>query len=367
MQTTTAATTRTGTMPGVVLPGERRLEIRDFPIPEPGPGQVLVRTQASTICGSDLRAIYRPATQGTGPEAYRGVIAGHEPAGVIEAVGPGVQRFEAGDRVAIYHIAGCGLCHECRGGWMISCSSPLRAAYGWQRDGGHAPYLIAEERTLVALPDVLSYLDGALVACGLGTAWAACLRAGISGADRVLVTGLGPVGIGAAMLAQALGAQVTGFDVSAERMALAQSLGIRVAPPETDPAAALRQASDGVGFEVALECSGSPDARRLCLEVARPWGRVVFVGEGGSVSFDVSPLVIHPQLTVSGSWVCSIGQMEQLVELLVRWDLKPDRMVTHRFEISDAAEAYQLADAGAAGKIALVFDAWHAGRKGDPT
>ena len=361
MQTTTRPSA-TGTMPGVVLPGQRRLEIREFPIPRPGPGQVLVRTQASTICGSDLRAIYRPAEQGTGPEAYRGVIAGHEPAGVIEEVGAGVTRFAVGDRVALYHIAGCGLCHDCRGGWMISCSSPSRAAYGWQRDGGHAPYLLAEERTLVALPDELSFVDGALVACGLGTAWAACRRADISGADRVLVTGLGPVGIGAAMLAQALGASVVGYDPSAERADLARSLGIEVAPLDRDPATALAEASGGMGFEVALECSGSPDARRLALEVARHWGRVVFVGEGGSITFDVSPLVIHPQLTVHGSWVCSIGQMEELVELLVRWDLRPDRMVTHRFQVGDAEEAYRLADSGAAGKIAIVFDAWHAAR-----
>ena len=349
-------------MPGVVLPGERRLEIRDFPIPRPGAGQVLVRMQASTICGSDLRAIYRPAEQGSGPEAYRGVIAGHEPAGVVEQVGPGVARFSVGDRVALYHIAGCGLCRDCRRGWMISCTSPARAAYGWQRDGGHAPYLLAEERTLVALPDQLSFLDGALVACGLGTAWAACRRAEISGADRVLVTGLGPVGIGAAMLAQALGARVVGLDPSAERTDLARGLGIDVAPVDRDPAAALGDASGGIGFEVALECSGSPDARRLALEVARPWGRVVFVGEGGSLTFDVSPLVIHPQLTIHGSWVCSIGQMEELVELLVRWDLKPDRMVTHRFQVTEADEAYRLADSGAAGKIALVFDEWHAAR-----
>ncbi len=355
-------TTATRTMPGVVLPGERRLEIREFPIPEPGSGQVLVRMKASTICGSDLRAIYRPALQGTGPEAYRGVIAGHEPAGVIEGVGPGVNRFAVGDRVALYHIAGCGLCNDCRTGWMISCTSPLRAAYGWQRDGGHAPFLLAEERTLVALPDELSFLDGALVACGLGTAWAACLRAGISGADRVLVAGLGPVGIGAAMLAQALGGRVTGYDVSPERMELARGLGIDVVDGGDDPGAALRAHTDGVGFEVALECSGNPDARVLCLQSARRWGRVVFVGEGGAVSFDVSPLVIHPQLTVSGSWVCSIGQMEQLVELVVRWGLKPDRMVTHRFEVTDADEAYRLADSGAAGKIAIVFERWHAAR-----
>jgi threonine dehydrogenase-like Zn-dependent dehydrogenase len=345
------------TMPGVFLPGDRRVEIRDVAVPEVGHGQVLVRMRASSICGSDLRAIYRPTEQGTGPEAYRGVIAGHEPAGVVESVGPGVSRFGTGDRVAVYHIAGCGLCHDCRTGWMISCTSPARAAYGWQRDGGHAPYLLAEERTLVALPDELSYLDGSIVACGLGTAYAGCRRLGISGADRVLVTGLGPVGIGAAMVASALGAEVVGVEAAAARRAVARRLGIEVLEAEPDDLeSAVRERTAGHGFEVAIDCSGNAAARALCLASARPWGRVAFIGEGGSVSFDVSPLLIHPQLTVVGSWVCSIGQMEDLVGLLVRWRLRPEEMVTDRFDIDDATEAYRTADAADGGKVAFTWD-----------
>jgi 2-desacetyl-2-hydroxyethyl bacteriochlorophyllide A dehydrogenase len=352
----TELTVAAATMPGVYLPGERRLEIREVPVPEPGQGQVLVRMKASSICGSDLRAIYRPREQGTGPEAYRGVIAGHEPAGQVEEVGPGVTTVRPGDRVLVYHIAGCGLCHDCRSGWMISCRSERRAAYGWQRDGGHATFLLAEERTLVALPNELSYLAGSLVACGLGTAYAACRRLQISGADRVLVTGLGPVGIGAAMLAQRLGAEVVGVEASPARRTLADELGIETVAASDDIASALAEWSKGHGFEVALDCSGNEAARRLCLAAAREWGRVGFVGEGGSVAFDVSPLVIHPQLTIVGSWVCSIGQMEELVELLVRWKLKPDRMVTDRFALTDAADAYALADRGESGKVSFVWD-----------
>lgn len=344
-------------MPGVYLPGSRRLEIRDVPVPEPGPGQVLVRMQASSICGSDLRAIYRPEVQGTGPEAYRGVIAGHEPAGRIEAVGPAVERFGTGDRVAVYHIAGCGLCHDCRRGWMISCTSPTRAAYGWQRDGGHAPFLLAEERTLVRLPDELSFLDGAMVACGLGTAWAAAQRVGISGADRVLITGLGPVGLGAAMIARGLGASnVVGVEALEPRRRLALDLGVDAALAPSD--SLLDDLGDlaGLGFDVAIDCSGADVARRTCLAAAREWGRVAFVGEGGTITAEVSPLIIHKQLTVHGSWVCSIGQMEELVELLVRWAVHPDRMVTDRFRLDEAAAAYQLADTGEAGKVSIVWD-----------
>src|SRR5260370_7667290 len=159
------------TMTGVVLPGNRQLELREFPVPEQGYGQVLIGMKASSLCGSDLRAIYRPAQQGTGPEAYQGVIAGHEPCGIIEQVGPGVAHFNVGDRVIVYHIAGCGACRDCRAGWMISCSQPERAAYGWQRPGGHAEFLLADQHTLVHLPDELTYLDGAMLSSALGPAY----------------------------------------------------------------------------------------------------------------------------------------------------------------------------------------------------
>lgn len=347
------------TMKGVVLPGNRQLEFREFPVPEPGVGQVLVRMKASSLCGSDLRAIYRPTDQGSGPEAYRGVIAGHEPCGIIERTGPGVTHFRAGDRVVLYHIAGCGLCPECQGGWQISCTSDRRAAYGWQRDGGHAEFLLAEERTLVALPNELSYLDGAMVACGLGTAYAACLRAAVSGRDRVLITGLGPVGLAAAMLCKAMGARVVGTDIEPARRALAERLqatDLAVTSDDDRLRERLLEATDGHGFEVGIDCSGNADARHLCLEMAREWGRVVYVGEGGTVSFAPSPLLIHKQLTLHGSWVCSMPQMVDLVEHLVRWDLHPDRMVTDRFSLDQAREAYELFDSGKTGKVAIVWE-----------
>ncbi len=346
------------TMTGVILPGSRRVELREYPIPEPGYDQVLVRMKASSLCGSDLRAIYRPGNQGTGPEAYRGVIGGHEPCGIIERVGPGVRHFKEGDRVIIYHIAGCGLCHDCRGGWMISCSSPERAAYGWQRDGGHADFLLAEERTLVVLPDELTYLDGAMVACGMGTAYAACCRANVSGRDIVLITGLGPVGIGVGLLCRAMGAQVVGVEAVPERLELAQKLGITevMSPREKNALDMLRERTGGRGFEVAIDCSGNADARHMCLDLAREWGRVVFVGEGGMVSFEPSPLLIHKQLTLYGSWVCSLPQMENLIEQLVRWDLHPEVMVTHRFALNQAKQAYELFDSGKTGKVAMVWE-----------
>ena len=346
------------TMQGVVLPGDRQLEFRDFIVPEPGPGQVLIRMKASSLCGSDLRAIYRPTNQGSGPEAYRGVIAGHEPCGQIETVGPDVKLFKAGDRVVIYHISGCGLCHDCRQGWMISCSDESRAAYGWQRDGGHAPFMLADEKDLVALPDFLTYVDGAMVACGMGTVYAACLRAQISGRDNVLITGLGPVGLGAALVARAMGAKnIVGVEANQERVAFAHQLGFTsVIAPGDSALAELQARTDGHGFEVALDCSGAAAARHSCLEAAREWGRVVFVGEGGTVEFAPSPLLIHKQLTLHGSWVCSIGQMEELVEKLVEWQLHPEQLVSHRFALEQAREAYETFDRGDTGKVVIVWE-----------
>jgi threonine dehydrogenase-like Zn-dependent dehydrogenase len=346
------------TMNGVVLPGDSTVRQVQAGVPEPGHGQVLLRMKASSICGSDIRAIYREHL-GTGPEAYQDVIAGHEPCGQVVAAGPGCRRLAAGDRVVVYHIAGCGVCEECRRGYMIGCLSPARAAYGWQRDGGHAEFLLAEEATCILLPEPLSYADGALVSCGFGTAYQGLLRLGLSGRDRLLITGLGPVGLAAAMLGRALGAgPIIATDIAPERRALATRLGlVDHALPAGDSAAdAIAELTAGQGCEASIDCSGASAARVLALENTRTWGRCVFVGEGGQISFAVSELLIHKQITLHGSWVTSLGHMEELLERLVRWNLHPDQIVTHRYPLDQADQAYRTADHGTAGKVCIVFD-----------
>lgn len=330
------------------LPGNSTVQLEEIERPEPAHGEVLVRMAASTICGSDLRAIYREHL-GEGPEAYQNVVAGHEPAGVVEAVGPGVRAFTPGDRVVVYHISGCGTCEECRKGYQISCTSADRRAYGWQRDGGHADFLLATSRDLLKLPDSLSFLDGACVACGFGTAYEALCRLGVSGRDRVLVVGLGPVGLAAGMLAKALGAtEVIGFDLSDERARLALQLGAVDVVRESD--------GPSVEADATIDCSGAGAGQREALRHTRRWGRVAFVGEGGQLSIDVSELVIHRQLTIYGSWVSSTVRMQELLDNLDRWQLHPDKIVTNSFALSDATEAYRLADSGVAGKVGIVWD-----------
>jgi len=249
-------------MTGVYLPGGRRVEVREVPRPTPGHGQVLVRMRASTICGSDLRAIYREHL-GSGPEAYRDVIAGHEPCGEIVETGPGCRR---------------------------------------QRDGGHADYLVAEESTCVGLTPELSFVDGACIACGFGTAYEALCRARVSGRDTVLITGLGPVGLAAGLLARALGATtVVGADVVGARLDLASDLGaVTDAFVATDTSAAASRVAGGAGCEVSIDCSGSAAGRAIALAGTRNWGRCLLVGEGGRLEIDVSTTLIHRQISVAG-------------------------------------------------------------------
>jgi threonine dehydrogenase-like Zn-dependent dehydrogenase len=347
-------------MKGAILPGNSTVELKTLPVPIPGHGEVLLRVKSSTICGSDIRAIYRQHT-GRGPEGYQpGMIAGHEPCGQIVAAGPGCRRFKEGDRVIVYHISGCGVCNDCRRGYMISCTNEeYRRAYGWQRDGGMAEYLLAEEKDLVFLPDELSYSDGAQVACGFGTVYEGLEKIGISGNDAVLVTGLGPVGLATAMLARAMGAKlVIGTDIASERLTLAKDKELcdYVFSSGPDNVAQVRRLTGGMGVEKAIDCSANDGARLTCIQATRKWGKICFIGEGGTVSFQPSPDIIHDQKTIYGSWVTNIWRMEELVERIVRWGIHPETLITHRFPLERAGEAYSLMDGGKCGKVAVVFD-----------
>ncbi|HYN30554.1 MAG TPA: zinc-binding dehydrogenase [Dermatophilaceae bacterium] len=212
------------------------------------------------------------------------------------------------------------------------------------------------------LPDELSFVDGACVACGFGTAYEAVVRGQVGGGDAVLVTGLGPVGLAAGLLAKALGAErVIGVNRGAERCSLAGSVGAvdDAICEEGQTDAIVEQVMDlthGRGVEVAVDCSGAASAREAALRSTRAEGRVVLVGEGGRLDLDVSEWLIHPQRRLIGSWVTSVPRMEDLLEHLVRWDLHPERTVTHRFPLAQAGAAYATAAEGSGGKVAVVME-----------
>jgi threonine dehydrogenase-like Zn-dependent dehydrogenase len=160
------------------------------------------------------------------------------------------------------------------------------------------------------------------------------------------------------MLGRALGARhIIGVDTSPSRCDLARQLDLvdDALPSGDDTLARIASLTNGLGCEASVDCSGAAAARKIALAGTRRWGRCAFVGEGGDVRFDVSPLLIHTQITLFGSWVTSVPHMAELAERLVRWNLHPDVTVTHRFALADAAEAYRIADEGQSGKVVLTM------------
>jgi D-arabinose 1-dehydrogenase-like Zn-dependent alcohol dehydrogenase len=183
-------------MKGVVFPGDRKVEIREFDDPVPGPGEVVLEIKASGMCGSDLkfyRAAGGPASLGF-KTAGGPVVAGHEPCGVVVAVGPGVAPNQAwvGMRAMQHHYRGCGVCPHCATGWMQLCVEGVAEVYGITGHGAHARYMKCPARTLVELPEELSFETGAAISCGTGTAWGALQRLGLQGDHTIAIFGQGP-------------------------------------------------------------------------------------------------------------------------------------------------------------------------------
>ncbi len=351
-------------MRGVVFLGDRELELRDFPDPTPGPGEAVLEMKASGMCGSDLH-VYRAPRQGATAATSLGlggqggpVIAGHEPCGVVAARGPGVPEAMApiGARVMDHHYAGCGVCPHCRVGWSQLCRSGI-TVYGVTGHGGHAHYLKVPARTLVPLPDELTFEEGAAVSCGTGTAYGALRRMNLSGRHTLAVFGQGPVGLSATLLGAAMGARVIALDISPERRALARELGADavVDPAASDAVATLRDLTRGEGVDLTLECSSAPSARQAAVRSVRTWGTACFVGEGGSVSLDVSPDLLRRQVTLIGSWTFSSVGQEECARFIANRKIPLGKLITHRFKLDDAAEAYRLFDTQTTGKGVIIF------------
>jgi threonine dehydrogenase-like Zn-dependent dehydrogenase len=219
-----------------------------------------------------------------------------------------------------------------------------------------APYLLAEEKDLILLPNSLTYLDGAQVACGFGTVYEALQKVGINGNHAVLITGLGPVGLAAGALCRKLGAEkIIGIDISPVRRDIAVRLDLcdTVLSAGPDNVSEVRALTGGYGVERAVDCSANAEARATAIRATRKWGKMAMVGEGGTVTFNPSPDMIHEQKTIYGSWVTSTWLMEELVERLVRWNLHPEDLVTHCFSLDQADEAYSLMASGSCGKVAV--------------
>lgn len=345
-------------MRGIVFLGNRKLEIRDFPDPKPGPGEVVLAIKASGMCGSDLHP-YRAAGNAAaalGLGAGGPVIAGHEPCGVVAAVGAGVDPSLVGQRVMNHHYKGCGRCKHCRLGWSQLCRHGI-TVYGMTGHGGHAAYMVAPASTCVPMPDEISFEEGAAISCGTGTAYGALKRIDVSGRDTLAVFGQGPVGLSATMLGRAMGARVIAVDVVPERLALARELGAEavINPKDTDAVKAIHDLTHGEGAETTMDCSGTSEGRLGALQSAGTWGRVAFVGEGGQTTIDVSKHMLRRQLTVHASWTFSAVGQEECARFIADRKIPLKKLLTHRFQVEQAEEAYRLFDTQTTGKGVFTF------------
>ncbi len=348
-------------MRGVTFLGERKLALAEFSDPAPGPHDVVVAIKASGMCGSDLkpyRAAGGSAALGLG-KVSGPVIAGHEPCGVVAAVGSAVDERIArvGARVMVHHYAGCGTCRHCRTGWTQMCASGS-TVYGITGHGAHASYMKVPASTLVPLPEELSFSTGAAISCGTGTAYQALRRMRLAGGDTIAVIGQGPVGLSATQLAAAMGARVIALDVSAERLARAREFGADAAvdPKAADAVAAIRAATHGEGADLTLDTSGTSDGRLIAVRGARAWGTAGFIGEGGDVTIDVSPQLLRKQLTIIGSWTFSTTVQADCARFVADNKIDVDHLFTHRWRLDQADEAYRLFDRQTGGKGVFLID-----------
>ena len=349
-------------MRGVVFTGDRTLDLMRFDDPTPGFGEVVLEMKASGMCGSDLKHYRRPkgVRQASGiPAAAGPVIAGHEPCGVVAAVGPGVdpRAAKVGDRVMVHHYQGCTTCGHCRTGWQQLCQKTAIKVYGNNSHGGHAEFMAVPANTLVALPEELSFSAGAAISCGTGTAYGALRRLNVSGNDTIAIFGQGPVGLSATQLAAAMGARVIALDISPERLARAQAFGAAevVNPGSNDAVAAIRDLTHGEGADLTLDTSAAPEARIQAIRALKVWGTCCFVGEGNEVTIDVSPDMLRRQASIIASWTFStIGQAE-CARFVVDRKIDVDALFTETWQLDQADEAYKLFDRQTSGKGVFVM------------
>jgi threonine 3-dehydrogenase len=331
---------------------EPGLEIIDAPVPTPGPGEVQLRIEAASVCGTD-RHIYlwdRWAAENIEPP----VILGHELAGRVVAAGVGVTRVREGDLVGVESHLYCGTCAQCRAGSPHLCRN-LRVI-GAHVNGGFAEYVVIPEANAVES----NGLDPAVVALQepMGNAVHAAFVEPIAG-RTVAVTGCGPIGLCAVGIAKAAGATwVVATDTEPYRLELAAQMGADLALDgrQPDTVARVLEATGGDGVDVVLEMSGSAAALDQALRFVTRGGRISLLGIFGEpVSVDLSNLVIEKGVRVHGVFGRLIYETwERTQDLLRSGALDVAPILTHRFDLADWQQGFDLLGSRHAGKVVLI-------------
>ena len=330
-------------MKQVRLDGLSSVRIVDAPAPSPGPGQVVIETAASALCGSELGA-YR----GDGMPAGN---SGHEAAGVVAEVGPDVETLRPGQRVGVSAIAGCGTCAFCELGQYTWCNA--FKFYGSM----HSERFLAAANACHALPADVPWDVGVLISGdGLGVPYHTSRKIAADTVRTIAVFGLGPIGLGNVLIQSHLGRRVIGLDMVTYRLERARQLGASdtIDVSAGDANAAVRELTNGQGVDVAIEATGKPEAVRACFAAVRKGGTVVFNGEQGQLPLSPSDDFIRRDISAVGSWFYHFSEFADMLALY-RSGLPVAELVSHRIPLSDAEEAFTTFAQGQSGKVLLTY------------
>ncbi len=334
-------------MKAVTVQGDRIAAIVDRPVPEPKGDFVLVKVLTAPMC-TEFKGFPGDGTSsGTGHEAAGEVAAVDEAAGV-----------KVGDRVIVQPQTRCGTCDLCLAGDYIHCEMRVDMAAVTTCTAPMATmaqYTLRQASLLTPIPDEMSIDHASMALCELGPAFGAMQRMDLSAGETILISGLGPVGLGGVIGATHRGARVIGVEPHPYRADLAKRLGAEavVDPDDADALEKVRELTGGIGPDKVLDCTAVPSAMRFCLDAARRRGQVAFVGWGGKVELIGPTDVTVKGLAIHGSWHYNLNDAPKLLDVIAANADKLDTMITHTFPIDRAGEAFELQLTGECGKVLL--------------
>ncbi len=333
------------TMRAAVYRGKEDVRLESVPVPEIGPGELLLRVHSCGICGTDLKKI------ATGSHSAPRIF-GHETSGVVAAVGSRVQKFEPGDRVVVFHHIPCGDCFYCRHKTFAQCETykKVGCTAGFEPSGGgFAEYVrvmdwIVEKGTVRVEPRV-SFEQACFVE-PVNTCLKGIETLKLQTKETVLVFGQGPIGMILGVLAKRMGATVVTTDLYAGRLTISKQLGLEqtIDASRTDPVKAVRELTDGRGADAAILAVGGNGLIRSAMDAVRPGGRVLLFAQTvrGEATIDPAAVCVDEK-TLLGSYSASVELQEQSVRFVMDQEMDLIKLISHRFPLSGSIEALQLA------------------------
>lgn len=330
----------------VAITGPRQCALVEKPNPKPAHDIVVVRIHAVPMCTE--YKIYR--------DGCKTDCLGHEAAGEVVEVAQAC-RVKVGDRVVVMPQYACGKCALCLAGDYIHCLNgidPLRTCACAAGTATYAEYCLKQDWLLLPIPDGISYDHASMACCGLGPTFGAMQRMNVTAFDTVLITGLGPVGLGGVINAVSRGARVIGVEADSYRAALARKLGAAaVVRPGEAAFPQIMKLTGGRGVDKAVDCSGMPEAWQLMLNALKRRGHAAFVGEGGELTLGVSNHMIRKGITLHGVWHWNLADAPRMMQMIAASAPALDLLITHRMPFEQVGEAWELQLTGQCGKIIL--------------